>query len=93
MKIQTSAPLGQAAAHGHGHLPRAQRPGLGQLPGVAVVEWVIFGNDTSKLHVKTSKHCEKSVRLTEKMACPARILGRMYKKGCVLGGTLATVAD
>ena len=45
-----SAPLGQAAAHGHGYLPRAQRSGLGQLPGVAVVEWVVFSDDTGKSH-------------------------------------------
>ena len=45
-----SAPLGQAAAHGHGHLPRAQCSGLGQLPGVAVVEWVVFSDDTGKSH-------------------------------------------
>lgn len=43
-------PLGQAAAHGHGYLPRAQRSGLGQLPGVAVVEWVVFSDDTGKSH-------------------------------------------
>ena len=43
--------------------------------------------------IENLKHCEKSVRLTEKLGYPARILGRMYKKGCVLGGTLATVAD
>ena len=45
-----SAPLGQTAAHGHGHLPRAQRSGLGQLPGVAVVERIVFSDDTGKSH-------------------------------------------
>ena len=45
-----SAPLGQAAAHGHGYLPRAQCSGLGQLPGVAVVEWIVFSDDTGKSH-------------------------------------------
>ena len=45
-----SAPLGQAAAHGHGYLPRAQCSGLGQLPGVAVVERIVFSDDTGKSH-------------------------------------------
>ena len=44
------APLGQPAAHGHGDPFGPQRSGLRQLPGVAVVEGIVFGNDTGQFH-------------------------------------------
>ena len=44
------APLGQPAAEGHRDGLGAQRAGSLQLPGVAVVEGVVFGDDTGKFH-------------------------------------------
>ena len=40
------APLGQPAAHGHGHPPGPQRFCLRQLPRMAVVERIVFSDDT-----------------------------------------------
>src|SRR5699024_7421495 len=41
---------GQPAAEGHRDGLGAQRAGSLQLPGVAVVEGVVFGDDTGKFH-------------------------------------------
>ena len=48
------APLGEPAAHGHGHVPVAHGVRFSQLPCVAIVEGVVFGDDTK--HRKPLRH-------------------------------------
>ena len=87
------SPLHQSAAHGDGDALCAHGPGLPQLPGVAVVEGVVFGNDTGKFHGVSSKVCEISVRVTGEPGLKDWILGRMYKKvGDIMTG-FAAIAD
>ena len=54
------APLGQPAAYGHRHPLSTQCLCLLQLPSVAVVEGIVFGNDPGKLI-----HCEIYIVHTE----------------------------
>ena len=54
------APLGQPAAHGHRHPLSTQCLCLLQLPGVAVVEGIVFSNDPGEL-----VHCEIYIVHTE----------------------------
>ena len=59
----------------------------------AVVEGVVFGDDTGKFHGVTSKVCEISVILHGELGQNDRILGRMYKKpGDFVAGFAAIAA-
>ena len=87
------APLHKRAAHGDGDVLRAQQLCLSQLPRVAVVERVVFGDDTGKFHGVTSKVCEISVILHGETGLKNGILGRMYKKpGDFVAGFAAIAA-